>query len=121
MRIQIRIHGIAGAAALRRQAQERLQAALAGVAPLVREALVTLDGARDRIGRGAGHWCRVVLRLRDDSILVVEDRGGAPGPLLERLGTNLGRRILARFARPLARLAAATRPALPAIPASELP
>jgi putative sigma-54 modulation protein len=99
MQVQVQVKGLPGAARLRRYATERLTAALARVAHAVHDASMRLDDINGPDRGGVDKLCRVVLRLRDNSVLVVEELGADIGRVIDRVTDRLHENVAQHLAR----------------------
>lgn len=112
MQVQVQVKGLPGAARLRRYATERLTAALAGVAHAIHEASMRLNDINGPDRGGVDKLCRVVLKLSDKSILVVEELGSDVGRVIDRVADRLQQNV----SQYLTRLAKHDHAALPGSP-----
>lgn len=97
MHVQIQVKGLPESSKLRRLASHKLDAALARFAHVVRGASMQLDDINGPNRGGVDKLCRVVLRLRNDSVLVIEELGAdiaeAINRAAERLQQNVARQL----------------------------
>ncbi len=77
MRIQVQVKGLVRATKLRSFAIDRLRATLGRFDHAVREVNVRMHDINGPNRGGVDKLCRVVLRLRDDSVLVIEELGAS--------------------------------------------
>jgi len=75
MQMQIHVKGLVRASRLRVIAANKLNIALARFSHAVQEVTVRMHDINGPDRGGADKLCRVVLRLKDNSILVIEDLG----------------------------------------------
>lgn len=99
MQVQVQVKGLPGAARLRRYATERLTAALARVAHAVHDASMRLDDINGPDRGGVDKLCRVVLKLSDKSVLVVEELGSDIGRVIDRVADRLQQNVAQHLAR----------------------
>lgn len=105
MRVQIQIKGLPRAARLRSFATHRLEAAVARFADAIQEASMWLGDINGPERGGVDKLCRVVLRLKDNSIVVIEDLGADMTRVIGRVIDRLQQSV----SRQLSRLAAVDR------------
>jgi ribosome-associated translation inhibitor RaiA len=89
MEMNIRIKGLPGAAKLRRIAAEKLDVALARYAHAIQEANIRLDDINGPARGGVDKLCRVVLKLKDSSVVVVEELGTDIAQAIQRVADRL--------------------------------
>lgn len=85
MQIQVHVKGIARAAALRRFALEKLQDALERYGHGVDTLRLHLDDINGPDRGGIDKLGRLVIRLKDDSVLVIEELGGDAARVIDRV------------------------------------
>ena len=105
MRVQIQVIGLQGAAKLRRFAAQKLDVALACFPDGIEAASVRLRDINGADRGGVDKLCRVVLRLKDNSVLVIEDLGVNMMEVIDRVADRLHHTV----ARQLSRLARVER------------
>ena len=97
MHIKIQVRGLPGASSLRRLALDRLNSMLAHFSQTVEEASILLDDINGPDRGGADKLCRVVLRMKDSTIVIVEELGAdiakSIGRAVDRLQQNLSRQM----------------------------
>jgi putative sigma-54 modulation protein len=108
MRVQIQIKGLPRAAKLRAFAAHRLEAAIARFADGIQEASMWLGDINGPERGGVDKLCRVVLRLKNNSIVVIEDLGADAARVIDRVIDRLQQSV----SRQLSRLAAVDRKGL---------
>lgn len=99
MQVHVQVKGLPGAARLRRYATDRLTTALARVAHAVHDASMRLDDINGPERGGVDKLCRVVLRLSDQSVLVVEELGSDIGRVIDRVADRLQQNVAQHLAR----------------------
>lgn len=73
MQVQIQIKGLPGSTRLRQFAAERLNAVLRRCADVIEEVTVRLTDINGPDRGGIDKLCRIVLRLKNDAVLVIEE------------------------------------------------
>jgi hypothetical protein len=99
MQMKIQIKGLPGAAKLRRLAAHKIDVALARYAHAVEEASVRLDDINGPDRGGVDKLCRVVLRMKDSSVLVIEELGTDIAQVIERVADRLHQSVARQLAR----------------------
>lgn len=99
MQVQVRVKGLARASSLRTFATNKLKAALARFSPAVREVTVRLHDINGPNRGGVDQLCRVVLRLKDNSVLVIEDLGANMTEVVDRVTDRLHHTVSKRLSR----------------------
>lgn len=99
MQVHVQVKGLPGAARVRRYATDRLNMALARVAHVVHDASMRLDDINGPERGGVDKLCRVVLRLTDKSVLVVEELGSDIGRVINRVTDRLHENVSQHLAR----------------------
>ena len=105
MDIQIRVKGLPRAAKLRVFAAHKLQVALARFSHVVQGVSLRMNDINGPDRGGADKLCRVVLRLKDNTFLVIEELGANMMEVIDR-ATN---RLHQNLSRQLAKLAKTDR------------
>lgn len=98
MHVQVQIKGLPESAKLRRFAARKLVGVLARFAHVVRGASMRLDDINGPQRGGVDKLCRVVLRLKDDSVLVVEELGADIGETINRVSERLHQNVARQLA-----------------------
>lgn len=102
MEVQIQIKGLPHPAKLRSFAAHRLDVAIAGYSDAIEEASMLLGDINGPERGGVDKLCRVVLRMKNSSVVVIEDLGSdmtqVIGRVADRLHENVSRQ-LSRHAR----------------------
>lgn len=75
MQVRVQVKGLPNASALRRFAANRLNVALIKFSPAVQEVTILMNDINGPDRGGVDKLCRVVLSLKDNSVLVVEELG----------------------------------------------
>lgn len=96
MEIQVRAKGLPGAAAIRRQAVGRIGDALAEFRDDVDAVSVQLVDTNGPLRGGMDKLCRIVIRFRDSSIVIVEELGNDVGRVIERVARRVHESVLLR-------------------------
>lgn len=89
MEIQVQAKGLPRAARLRQYAGARLQAALARFAHLIAAVSVRMDDINGPERGGVDKLCRAVIRLKDNSVLVIEDLGSDMARVVDRVAERI--------------------------------
>ena len=84
MQIQVQVKGLPAATKLRQLAADRLSRVLARFADAIDEVLVRLSDINGPDRGGADKLCRVVLHLKNQAVLVIEELGGDIVQAIER-------------------------------------
>lgn len=92
MQMKIQIRGLPRAAQLRRVAAQKIDVALGSHAHDIQEASVHLDDINGPERGGVDKLCRVVLKMEDGSILVIEELGADILQVIERVAGRLHQR-----------------------------
>lgn len=96
MQIQVQVKGLPGATRLRQLAAQRLQQTLGRFADVIEHVRVSLSDINGPDRGGADKLCRVVLHLKGQAILVIEELGRDIVEAIEgavaRLGKTMPRR-----------------------------
>ncbi|MDP1527544.1 MAG: hypothetical protein Q8M20_17195 [Rhodocyclaceae bacterium] len=97
MQIRIQVKGLPGASRLRRLALDKLSSVLAHFSQAIEEASILLDDINGPDRGGADKLCRVVLRMKDSTIVIVEELGADIAKTIsravDRLHQNLSRQM----------------------------
>jgi hypothetical protein len=99
MQMKIQIKGLPRAAKLRRLAAHKIDVALARYAHAVEGASVRLDDINGPDRGGVDKLCRVVLRMKDSSVLVIEELGTDIAQVIERVADRLHQSVARQLAR----------------------
>lgn len=99
MQLRIQVTGLNHAAQLRRFVARKLNAALARFGHSIQEASVRLYDINGQERGGVDKLCRVVLRLRDNSILVIEELGPEASRVIERAVDRLHQSVSRQASR----------------------
>lgn len=110
MRVQIQVIGLQGAAKLRRFAAQKLDVALACFPDGIEAASVRLRDINGADRGGVDKLCRVVLTLRGDAVLVIEELGSNILQAIERTAERAPARFTPAVAGPLLSISASGLP-----------
>jgi len=99
MEMKIQIKGLPHAAKLRRVAAYKIDAALARYAHAIEATSVRLDDVNGPDRGGVDKLCRVVLRMKDNSVLVIEELGADIGRVIERVADRLRQSVARQLSR----------------------
>lgn len=89
MEIQIRAKGLPGAAGIRQLAACKIREALHGFSDVVDTVIVLLMDTNGPDRGGVDKLCRAVIRLRDSSLLIIEELGKDVGSVIERIAERM--------------------------------
>lgn len=99
MQMKIQIKGLPRAAKLRRLAAHKIDVALARYGHAVQEASVHLDDINGPDRGGVDKLCRVVLRMKDSSVVVIEELGTDIAQVIERVADRLRQSVARQLSR----------------------
>ena len=99
MRVQIQVIGLQGAAKLRRFAAQKLDVALACFPDGIEAASVRLRDINGADRGGVDKLCRVVLTLKGNAVVVVEELGSNILQAIERAAERLRQRVSRQLSR----------------------
>lgn len=99
MQVQVHVKGLVRAARLRAIAANKLNTTLARFSHVIQEATMCLQDINGPDRGGVDKLCRVVLRLKDNSVLVIEDLGANVMEVIERATDRLQRTVAQRLSR----------------------
>jgi len=85
MQVQVQVKGLPGAARLRSFAVEKLNAAIAQFAYALQDVSMRMLDINGPDRGGMDKLCRVVLRFKDSSVVVIEDLGVNMMQVIERV------------------------------------
>lgn len=105
MQVQVQVKGLPRSAKLRQFAARKLNAALSRFAHVIQEATVSLADINGPERGGVDKLCRVVLRMKNNSFVVIEELGTDIARSIERVTDRVHRSMM----RQLSRLANADR------------
>lgn len=114
MQMRIQIRGLPRAAQLRRVVAQKIDGALACHAHAIEEASVRLDDINGPERGGVDKLCRVVLRLKDSSVLVIEELGADIVQVIERVAGRLRQGVARQLSRTIGFDRNGAHPPLPA-------
>jgi hypothetical protein len=99
MQMKIQIKGLPRAAQLRRVAAQKIDVALGSHAHAIQEASVHLDDINGPERGGVDKLCRVVLKMKDSSVLVIEELGTDIVRVIERVADRLRQGVARQISR----------------------
>lgn len=99
MRLQIQVKGLTKATQLRRLAARKLEVALARFSDSIQEADVLLNDINGPDRGGVDKLCRVVLRFKDNSIMVIEELGSEVSQVIDRVVDRLHQSVSRQTSR----------------------
>lgn len=99
MQIQVRVKKLVRASRLRVIATNKLNVTLAPFSHAIQEVTMHMHDINGPDRGGAGKLCRVVLRLKDNSILVIEDLGVNIIEVIDRVADRLHHTVAKQLAR----------------------
>jgi hypothetical protein len=99
MQIQVRVKGLLRASRLRVFAANKLNVALSRVSHVVQEATMRMHDINGPDRGGVDKVCRVVLRFKDNSVMVVEELGVNMMEVIDRLTDRLHHRVAKQLSR----------------------
>lgn len=99
MQMKIQIKGLPSATTLRRIAAHKIDSALSRYAHAIQEASVRLDDINGPNRGGVDKLCRVVLRMKDSSVLVIEELGADIAQVIERVADRLHQSVARQLSR----------------------
>ncbi len=99
MQMKIQIKGLPRASKLRRIAAHKIEVALARYSHAIEEANVHLDDINGPERGGVDKLCRVVLRLKDSSVVVIEELGSDIARVIQRVADRLHQSVARQLAR----------------------
>ncbi len=94
MEIQVQARGLPRAAKLRQYAGARLKAALARFVHMIAAVSVRMDDINGPERGGVDKLCRAVIRLKDNSVLVVEDLGSDMARVVDRVAERIQQTLM---------------------------
>lgn len=101
MQLRIQVTGLNRAGQLRRFVARKIEAALARFGHVIQEASVRLYDINGPERGGVDKLCRVVLRFRDNSILVIEELGSEASRVIDRAVDRLHQSVSRQVTRKL--------------------
>lgn len=108
MQVQIQVKGLPGSSKLRRFASHKLNIALSRFAHVIQDATMRLADINGPDRGGVDKLCRVVLTMKNDTVVVIEDLGTDIAQVIDRVTD----RLLKSISRHLSRLAEIDRDGL---------
>lgn len=99
MHVNVCVKGLPESSKLRRLASLKLNHALARLTHLVTAASVQLLDINGPKRGGVDKLCRVVLRLRNDTVVVVEDLGSDIAHVIDRVADRLHQSVSRQLGR----------------------
>lgn len=92
MLVQVQAKGLPRAAALRRRAVAKMQAALGRFSHVVAEVNVRLADINGPRG-GVDKLCRIVVRMQRSSLVVIQELGADMAPVIDRAADRVHRSV----------------------------
>jgi len=89
MQVQIQVKGLSESSKLRRFAAHKLNVALARFSHVIEKASMHLDDINGPDRGGVDKLCRVVLRMKNDSFVVIEELGSDIRQTIDRVSDRL--------------------------------
>ncbi|MDP3540204.1 MAG: HPF/RaiA family ribosome-associated protein [Azonexus sp.] len=89
MHVQIQVKGLSKATQLRRFASRKLEAALSRFSHVIQDVNVRINDINGPDRGGVDKLCRVVLRFKDNSIIVIEELGSEVLQVIDRVADRL--------------------------------
>ena len=89
MQVQIQVKGLSESAKLRRFASHKLNAALSRFSHVIEKANMHLDDINGPDRGGVDKLCRVVLSMKNDSVVVIEELGSDIRQTIDRVSDRL--------------------------------
>jgi hypothetical protein len=99
MEIQVQVKGLPGASRLRAFAANKLSVALLRFSPAIQDVSMRMRDINGPDRGGADKLCRVVLRLEDNSVLVVEELGINMTEVIDRVTDRLQHTVAKQLSR----------------------
>lgn len=99
MRVHIQVIGLPGSSKLRHFAAQKLEVALSCFAERIEGAAVRLKDINGADRGGVDKLCRVVLTLKGNSVVVIEELGSNIQKAIERAAERLRQRVSCQLSR----------------------
>lgn len=99
MRVHIQIKGLPGSSQLRRFAAHKLEAALSRFSHGIEDATIRLKDINGADRGGADKLCRVVLTMKNSSVVVIEELGSNIMQVIERAADRLHQSVSRQLSR----------------------
>ena len=99
MQMKIQIKGLPRASGLRRIATHKIDVALASYAHAIHEVSVHLGDINGPDRGGVDKLCRVVLKMKDNSFLVIEELGADVAQVIDRVADRLSQSMASKPSR----------------------
>lgn len=99
MHLQIQVKGLTKATQLRGLAARKLEAVLSRFSHAIQEASVRLDDINGPDRGGVDKLCRVVLRFKDNSVMVIEELGSEVSRVIDRVVERLQQSVSRQMSR----------------------
>jgi putative sigma-54 modulation protein len=112
MQVQIQVKGLSESAKLRRFASNKLNVALSRFSPVIEKASMQLDDINGPDRGGVDKLCRVVLRMKNNSIVVIEELGSDIRQAIDRVSDRLHHSASRHISRQLSHLVKTDRSGL---------
>lgn len=93
MHVRIQVKGLIKATQLRRFASRKFETALSRFSHTIQEASIRLNDINGPDRGGVDKLCRVVLRFKDNSIIVIEELGSEISQVINRVVDRLHQSI----------------------------
>lgn len=98
MQLRIQVKGLTKAKQLRRFAVRKFEVALSRFSHSIQEASVRLDDINGPERGGVDKLCRVVLRFKDNSVVVIEELGAEVFRVIDRVADRLHQNVSRQIA-----------------------
>lgn len=99
MQVQIQVKGLPRSAKLRRIAAHKLNVALSRFTHVIQAASMRLDDINGPDRGGVDKLCRVVLKLKNNSVIVIEDLGSDIAQAIDRVIDRLHQSVTRQMSR----------------------
>ena len=99
MQLQIQVKGLPGPSKLRRFASHKLNTALSRFAHAIQGATMRLGDINGPNRGGVDKLCRVVLRMKDNSVVIIEELGSDIAQAIDRVANRLHQSVSRQLSR----------------------
>lgn len=99
MQVQIQVKGLPGSSKLRRFAAHKLDVALSRFSHAIQDASMRLGDINGPERGGVDKLCRVVLKMKNNSIIVIEDLGTDMAQVIDRVADRLHQSVSRQLSR----------------------
>ncbi|MDO8959255.1 MAG: HPF/RaiA family ribosome-associated protein [Rhodocyclaceae bacterium] len=99
MQVQIQVKGLPGSSKLRRFASHKLNVALSRFAHVIQDATMRLDDINGSERGGVDKLCRVVLRMNNNTVVVIEALGTNIAQAIDRVTDRLHQSVSRQLSR----------------------